>query len=470
VVDTKTKKAAPVGEKGFVNGFSGWETGYGLFDPFEDNPELMWPNSVRTYQKMGRSDARVSSVLRAVGLPIRRTPWRIDPNGARDEVVELVARDLGLPIVGADDNDAPKPPLRDRFSWQAHLQQALLHLKFGHSVFERWYRIDGAGVAHIARVAPRPAATIGYWNVARNGDLVSIMQWAAGTFISGGFSVIGGDASSNTITADRLVVYQNEPDAGVPYGNSVLRPAWKHWKLKDEHMRIQAAADRRLGIGVPGFTASEDESENQDRLNEYQAMASGYRGGETSGFSIPNGASFKIYGVEGNPPDLQAPIDYHDRQIGLVVLAHFLNLDGKGGSYALASVQADTFTQSVQTVAGDMRDTAQATLVEDLVMVNYGPDEPVPMLTFDEIGSQQDATAAALNLLALAGLITPDPRLEAAIRQASGLPAPDPDTEPANDPEEVAERVKVAAAARLRARGRSTKDRRKEPDGAQTLW
>jgi hypothetical protein len=121
-------------------------------------------------------------------------------------------------------------------------------------------------------------------------------------------------------------------------------------------------------------------------------------------------------------------------------------------------------------VAGDMRDTAQATLVEDLVMVNYGPDEPVPMLTFDEIGSQQDATAAALNLLALAGLITPDPRLEAAIRQASGLPAPDPDTEPANDPEEVAERVKVAAAARLRARGRSTKDRRKEPDGAQTLW
>ena len=29
----------------------------------------------------------------------------------------------------------------------------------------------------------------------------------------------------------------------------------------------------------------------------------------------------------------------------------FLNLDGKGGSYALASVQADTFVQSVQTVA-----------------------------------------------------------------------------------------------------------------------
>jgi hypothetical protein len=469
MAETKTKKAAPVGEKGFVNGFSGWENAYGLFDVFEDNPALMWPQSVQTYAKMARGDARVSSVLRAVGLPIRRTPWRIDPNGARKEVVELVARDLGLPIVGADDNDEPKAPLRGRFSWQQHLQQALLHLKFGHSVFERWYRIGADGMAHIDRVAPRPAATIGYWNVARNGDLVSVLQWAAGAFAGGGFTVVGGDESSSAITADRLVVYLNEPDAGVPWGNSLLRPAWKHWKLKDEHMRIQAAADRRLGIGVPGFTASEEESDNQDRLNEYQIMASGYRGGETSGFSIPAGASFKIYGVEGNPPDLQAPIDYHDRQIGLVALAHFLNLDGKGGSYALANVQADTFTQSVQTVAGDMRDTAQAAIVEDLVLVNYGPDEPVPMLTFDEIGSQQDATAAALNLLALAGLITPDRRLEAAIRQASGLPAPDPDAERPDNPDDVTENVKVAAA-QARARGRSPRDRRKTPDGAMRLW
>jgi hypothetical protein len=120
------------------------------------------------------------------------------------------------------------------------------------------------------------------------------------------------------------------------------------------------------------------------------------------------------------------PIDFHDRAIGLAALANFLNLDGKGGSYALANVLSTTFTDSVQTVAEDVRDVAQADIVEGIVTANWGLDEPTPLLVFDEIGSRQDAAAASLALLAGAGLIKPDPELEAAIRQNAGLPAPDP--------------------------------------------
>ena len=119
--------------------------------------------------------------------------------------------------------------------------------------------------------------------------------------------------------------------------------------------------------------------------------------------------------------------------MALVALAHFLNLEGKGGSYALASVQADTFVQSVQTVAYDIRDTAQADVVEAIVNWNWGSDEPAPKLTFDEIGSRQDATAAALQMLVNANLLTPDERLESFLRSATGLPAPDPET--AREPE-----------------------------------
>jgi hypothetical protein len=39
-----------------------------------------------------------------------------------------------------------------------------------------------------------------------------------------------------------------------------------------------------------------------------------YTGGENSGFSIPAGATFKIYGPEGTPPDFMHPIDFHDRR------------------------------------------------------------------------------------------------------------------------------------------------------------
>jgi hypothetical protein len=66
----------------------------------EETPELVWPLNVQIYDRMRRQDAQVISVIRAVTLPILRTPWRIDPNGARAEVVELVADDLGLPVGG----------------------------------------------------------------------------------------------------------------------------------------------------------------------------------------------------------------------------------------------------------------------------------------------------------------------------------------------------------------------------------
>ena len=51
-----------------------------------------------------RTDAQIASRLPAVALPIRRY-GRYIRNGARDEVVELVASDLNLPIEG----QAPKP-------------------------------------------------------------------------------------------------------------------------------------------------------------------------------------------------------------------------------------------------------------------------------------------------------------------------------------------------------------------------
>jgi Protein of unknown function (DUF935) len=156
-------------------------------------------------------------------------------------------------------------------------------------------------------------------------------------------------------------------------------------------------------------------------------VASRYRGGNTAGVALPFGSTFELAGIKGATIGdfVRQAIEYHDKQMALAALAHFLNLD-RGGSYALASVQESTFSQGVQQVADDIRDTAQAHVIEDLVDVNWGPDEPCPLLTIDEIGSQQDATAASLQMLVGAGLLTPDPQLEAFERQQMGLPPVDP--------------------------------------------
>ncbi|HOW92899.1 MAG TPA: DUF935 family protein [Mycolicibacterium fallax] len=459
------KTAAPRTEKGYVVSQPSWA---GPLDQFEQVPELMWPNSVYTYTRMAREDARIASVLRAIGLPIRRTAWRISPNGARDEVVEFVARNLGLPIEGASD-DAPTPRTRDRFSWRTHLQQALTCQQYGHALFEQVYRVEGTGsgarlVLH--KLAPRPQSSIAYWQVAPDGGLVSVQQWPAGTFTAPGMLVLAPQSMGDAIEVSRLVVYTRDPDPGVWTGNSLLRPAYKHWKLKDELIRIEAAAARRHGIGVPWIKGNASDSEDEERMDELLKIASQYSGGASAGLALTEGEEAGIMSPAGTPMDPRRAIEYHDHQMALVALAHFLNLDGKGGSYALASVQADTFVQSVQTVADDIRDTAQAHVVEDLVDLNWGPDEPTPLLSFDEIGSRQDATAAALQMLTNAGLLTPDERLEMFIRQSTGLPSPDPDTAvPPSSPEPSPETPPPPAPPEARARITLGAD-----SGEPTLW
>jgi len=46
-------------------------------DTAETNPDLAWPASVAVFDKMRREDSQVSSVLRAVTLPVRSATWAL---------------------------------------------------------------------------------------------------------------------------------------------------------------------------------------------------------------------------------------------------------------------------------------------------------------------------------------------------------------------------------------------------------
>lgn len=411
--------AIPQTESGYASGSAFWAGP----EEIEETPELRWPLNIEVYDRMRRQDAQVISVLRAVTLPIRRTGWRIDPNGARDEVVELVADDLGLQIAGRPERTVTRT--RDRFSWPDHLRLALLMLPFGHSPFEQVYRIDERGRARLRKLGWRPPRTISKVEVAADGGLVSLEQAGA----------LGGKPSKMGV--ERLVVYVNDREGGNWLGQSLLRPAYKFWLLKDRLLRVQAQTVDRNGMGVPVYTAAPvpEVGSLEDQVAAAKAeveaglkIARSTRSGDSSGASLPNGASLTFAGVQGDLPDADAPIRYYDEQIARAVLAHFLNLGTETGSWALGSTFADFFTLSLQTVAQDIATTATQHVVEDLVDLNWGPNEPAPRIVFDEIGSRHPATAEALQTLVAAGIITPDDALEQHVRTTYSLPAADPDT------------------------------------------
>lgn len=401
--------AAPVSEIGYAQNVAlkGWWTQ--LDD--EPTPELQWPRSVETYDAMRTQDGQVVSVLRAVCLPVRRTPWRVDPAGARDEVVRLVAEDLGLPIVGQPEPENPLPRTRDRFSWPEHLRLALLMLPFGHAFFEQVYRIDQEGLARLRKLGPRMPRTIQEIDVAPDGGLISITQYAAKT-----------GAPQRPIPVNRLVAYVHEREGGNWLGRSLLRPAYKNWLIKDRLLRVDAQTIERNGMGIPLYKGAPTEPD----LSSGLAMAKAWRSGDTSGAAVPDGADLLLRGVEGDLPLALPSIRYHDEQIGRAVLAHFLNLGTQTGSWALGTTFADFFTLSLQTLAQQIADVATQHIVEDLVDVNFGETEPAPRIVFDEIGSRQAATAQAIKMLADAGILLPDRSLEEAARQQFGLPPKDP--------------------------------------------
>lgn len=382
----------------------------------ETTPELQWPRSVAVFDLMRRQDAQVASVLRAVKLPVRRTTWRLDGRGCRDEVTRFVADDLRLPIVGEDVNAPPPGRAKGRFAWSEHLSTALLCLDYGHMFFEQTYRYDAAANRyHLRKLGPRMPRTLSRVNVADDGGLASIEQNART-----GPGLVAGRGGSVTIPVEHLVAYVHEREGGAWLGNSVLRPAYKNWLVKDELLRVWAQTIKRNGMGVPVYTAQAGASTAD--VEAGTELAQSYRAGDSSGAGLPNGATLELMGVSGTLPDADPAIRYQDEQIARSVLAHFLNLGTQTGSWALGSTFADFFTQGLQTVAELVCDTANQHIVEDLVDVNWGPDEPAPHIVFDEIGKQEGLTATVLKMLADGGVIIPDRALEEEMRRRVGLP------------------------------------------------
>lgn len=454
-----TRPPAPLSESGYVNGDGAvWQY---AADSGEDNPALQWPECINTYDRMEREDAQVTSVLTAVQLPIRRTQWRVQPNGARPEVVELIARDLGLPIEGqsAEQEDAPRGRTRGRFSWTTHLEQAMSMFQFGHAFFEQVARYDDSdGLFHLHKLAPRAQNTITRINVALDGGLESIVQKPPASMRV---------FKDEPIPVDRLVAYVFRQRPGVWYGRSMLRPAYKHWMLKDDLLRTHATMIRRNGLGMPVYENAEGAT--ADDVAAGRRIASQAQAGRAAGVSTPNGAKFRFAGVEGALPDALPGVKYHDEQIGRAALTHFLNLGQQTGSWALGAEFANFFIMTLQTTAQQICDVANQHIVEDLVDWNWGPSEQAPRLVFDEIGTQQPAVAEALKILVDAGILFPDRRLEEAVRERYGLPAkdtPPPARQPAPGPPDNA--LPAEFVAQVRAQVRAEVERQVISDMART--
>lgn len=383
-------------------------------DSVEKVPALKWPNSIVTYDRM-RNDPQVDALLRGMFHPIRRFNWSIDPDGSRREVSRELAKDLGLPVIGAKKNT--KDYRRNRFNHGQHLRQALLSYVYGHYPFEQIGEIEagprGRLMWRLRKLLPITPHSIQEIRVARDG----VLEWVKQR----------DEYEAEKITIDRMIWFVVEREGANWFGRSLLRAAYQPWLLKDRLLRVDAIRHERNGMGVPIVELPERATDEQRK--EGAALAQQYKAGLASGGAIPYGMKLRLMGVEGTTSDVLASIRYHDEAMARLMLQMFTQLGGSGnyGARNLGDTFVKFFANAQNMAADEYAETMNEHMLADWVEWNYGPNEKPPKLVYER-DEDPELSAQELAQLVAQGVLSVDEELEQFLRDKYKLPALAPGT------------------------------------------
>lgn len=388
--------------------------GYGAMVDYllEQTADLRHPWSIRTYARM-RYEPQLAAILRVFLLGMERGNWSVDPAGCRDEVVQHVADDLGLPIKDID--PAPSGARRRRFTWAKHMPTTGgLSLTFGHAPFAQSW-VEKGDRWHLDMVQERMPQTIVELELNSDGTLKSASQ---------GEALTSGSRTVPITTADhRLVWYAREREGSNYFGQSLFRASYGPWLIKDQMLRVHATSIRRWGMGVPTAQALPGTNPTPQEMAEAQRVVSMYRAGEHSGVAMPPKFRLALEGMSGSVPDALAFINYLDRQMTRSTLTSILDMaTAERGSRSLGETIMQLMIYAQQTEANRIAVDATEQIVIPLIDANWGEDEPAPQITVTEVGVDDQLTSEDLRNLLEYGGITPDDTLEEDLRKRKSLP------------------------------------------------
>lgn len=384
-------------------------------ESFEDTPELRYPQSVITFDRMRRV-GKVATVRRAWQLPLRRAfrRARLDGDGIDEAITRHVEVEMGLPPTG----EGVARRRREGIDFDQAVREALTYLDFGHSVLEQEAQpgppapgLTGLPpvVAHLSKLAWRHPRSIARFATAPDGMLDGIVQY-----------VVRGNpprSEEQPIPITQLVVFVNDREGADWSGTSLLRAAWPHYLISDGLMRLGPMVAERNGMGVPTVEYEEGGSEAKAL-----AIAEQFRAGDKAGIAHEAGYHVRLLGVEGTLKDELPLLKWHQEELAKTCLAMFLDLGHDNGARSLGETFADTFYLALDAVADYVASVFTEHVIRDLVEWTWGPGAPYPRLVPASLVEEPQLAADQLATLADKGLVTPDEPTEAWLRKRHNMP------------------------------------------------
>jgi len=371
----------------------------------EDDYNNDWDSAKRygLADKMRLGDGQVRAGLSVIKLPLLSATWHIEP--ADDSPLQKqMSEELEANLIGGGMT----------VSWQDTLRHILLMEDYGSMPFEIVWEIRN-GKVRIHKLAPRMPKTVTKWKLDEHGGFAGIEQTV--TKNDGGLNVID-------IEPEKMLVFVNEREGSNYRGISILRPAYKHWYMKDRFYIIDAITQEKRGLGIDVAHLNEKDVSASRRRQAEQALMS-VRSHEKNFMVEPDWMTYRVEGVgRGATRDALPSIEHHDLRILRSMLAEFIA--AQGGELALGgSVESNSsfFLMALGAIGFNIEDTVSRYLIPRWVIANYGKQEQYPRLKHSRLDTRDNAAlATSVAALVTAGLITPDTELEAMLREVFELP------------------------------------------------
>lgn len=417
----------------------------------EENPELQFPQSLRTFRRMLRTEPAVREAYLHTVMPIVNATWDIEE--ASDAPIDLEIAEM----VRCAYFDWATTPFKQT------LQLACRYMAQGYQVFELTEKVVTAALdvadptSGDTRTLParqfvtydrwehRKPETIYKW-IAQGGVLTAVEQLAM-KYQPDGSSSYG----PWTIPAEDLVVFVCEQEGDDFRGESLLRAAYKPWKMKELVERIGVMSIEANGVGIRVAYTPTEAKTDEGIVNKVSEMLEDLRAGESNYMVFPgpkatasgtgagtDGYNFEIATPAGGLPDFTPFLTYFRGDIKGTVLARFTELGhGQTGSRATSDSQSEVWYAALHATA-DYIASVHAAPIARLVDKNYPNVEAYPKLVARDIETKSLAEFAQANAqLVAAGAVETDRSYRAFVRQ--GLDAPPEDDPDAVDLEKAAQ-------------------------------
>ena len=394
---------------------------------FMDDP-LLWefrgPRAIQTIDRM-LLDPVIAGTLERISLMLRGADWHIEPGDDRDISkvwAERVQQDVNNLETG----------------WQSTVAQSADMIGWGFALFESLFRSDTDGI-HWADFSPRDQRTVRSWDVdPSTGKVLGVLQ-----------RIETMPTVPQTIPGWKLLHFRTHPASGRPEGRALIRNAFIAWVDKQETRRIVKLGLRRDFTGIPKFQVPIQNltkgatAEEQAALAMAEQMVRDVERDTREGLVVPsetdprtnNPTGWKLDLMQSpgrRQLDLEAISMVHNREILIGLMAEFILLGHDlSGSRSLGDSKMGFFTKGAAAWLDNIAEVMERKATPVLQALNpqfataarpKWKHGDVDAMDIEQLGTFIQAAVGS-------GGITPDPALNAWLREQVGAPVADQNLE-----------------------------------------